>query len=228
MRWWIQFRLSTLVALVSLVAVGFGWWKDRTQLVAQLKEKEPSLNAVLEALSFAESHKRQQWSVSDQVGAGTDTVELELSPLLRNPSGNIQSGTYNLRMPTPATSRQVISLLIDDSAKTRARAAEALALYGQAFYTESLYGDDQLHRDLMIREAVPWLLPLLDDGNAEVRGMTALALGQFATRDEVGPALVRAFKWETDGEAQLYLAWAIQRLFSPLIRPMRFPNCRLP
>jgi len=211
-----QFRISTLLMAVALCALAFGWWKDRSNLQKQLDERDS--RAVMDALAIAESFKQHQWRISDHLSSDTATVERALGHHLKNPAGDFQSSsgwgeTYQLRKPSPDTFRQVIALLENDDDAIRHNAAKALALYGEGYYAAPLYGDDRDNCDTMIKEAVPKLLPLLDDSDADIRATAALALGQLASHDDAAPTLIGAFKREDNSTARLYMSWAIQRLF---------------
>ena len=120
-----------------------------------------------------------------------------------------------LRKPTPKTTDALLKKLNSDSRKTRLNALKLFSLYSEAFQTEQKYAyqelepSEQHYCDVVPRE----LRPLLQDRDADIRAMAALALGFTCRQRKTIDALTYGFKNESDQTAKIYMAWAIARQF---------------
>jgi hypothetical protein len=207
----IQFRLSTLVLFTGTIAIGLGWWIDHQRLRRELEQRGASI--IFEALAVAAETKQHQWRVSDHLQSGTTQLENLLAAHVASPQGKMVTsegwgGPFQLRIPTYQSIERILPLLEHKDPVVRQRAAELVALYGEAFSLYALYSGDDQSYELLKLKAPPRLIPLLDDSSSSIRRASALAIGQVGSRDQAADAVLRAYSKDKN----LYLAWAIQRI----------------
>jgi hypothetical protein len=97
-----RFRLSTLLWLTALIAMGFAWWKDRSELQERQQERIYDRDTK-HALEVAYYWKQHMWRLTDHVPGDTAVVETELStyPItfaFTGPMVTVSSG-LKLRLP---------------------------------------------------------------------------------------------------------------------------------
>ena len=211
----IRYRISTFLLFVAVVAMGLGWWVDRTELQQQLDHHDSK--SLLDALDLAVAWKFGQHTPTTYIDETVAELEGSLG-LLDAEGESLQSRGWSvetLRIPSPETTDLAIGKLKSSSGSVRLDALKLLALYSESFSVEQKYAYQKLEQpEQHFCDVVPVTLrEFLSDSDVEIRGHAALALGFTCKERATIDKLTFAFKNETDDTAKLYMAWAIARQF---------------
>jgi hypothetical protein len=201
-----RFRTSTAFLLVMVVAVGLGWYVDRTKLVHRIEQENRPISWYGEKFDL--------WSPCDYLGVfDSSQYELILSEKAAFSGKTVTSsqgmGKSELRQPDLPTLQATISLLDNDDAEARLIAAKLLALYLQAssgsgnLDTDSCAVRVQFHAAGLRR-----VRELLKSSDARMRSAGALILGNSLYDSVTIQCLSEAFDNEADSSVKLHLAWA--------------------
>gem|GEM_PF-4469378 len=211
----IRYRITILLLIVAILAMGLGWLADRSEF--QLKLDHHDSNALLDALDMAVVGKYGQHTPTTYIDETMSDLESLLS-LTEADGESLKSTGWSvetLRKPSAKTTDLAIEKLKSDSRDDRLNALKLLALYSEAFNVEQKYAFQQLEpAEQHFCDNVPTnLRGYLADLDAEIRAHAALAVGFTCRERETIDKLTFAFKNETDGTAKMYMAWAIARQF---------------
>lgn len=211
----LRFRITTILFLVTLVAIGLAWWTDHKNLRNQLDYHDSE--ALLDALDWAVELKFNQKSPSYYFDRETADFEEHLS--MKNPVGDmVQSKGWSkepLRKPSQETTDAALTFLHSGNLDTKLIALKLLALYSESFIVEQKYAYQKLEpeHEYFCANVTPELYPYLTHRDNEIRGHAALAIGFTCRERDSIDKLTYAFKNETDTSAKRYIAWALARQF---------------
>ena len=202
--------------LVALFATSLAWWIDRSNLRDQLDRRDSSV--LLDALTMAGANKHNQWSPSVYFNTDSDAIETILAEHLASPDGDLVESrqgwsSAQLRRPGIETTNAVVGLLENDDAGIRKSALRLIALYSEAYISLAAYGDTQTARTHFRKSCTPHLFALLRDADPEIRGLAALAIGYTCPWRSSIENLTLAYKRETNADAKVYIAWAIDKQY---------------
>lgn len=205
-RRWLQFGLRTALWTLLVLALGLGWWRDRQQMQARLDRSE----VLRQALRLAQPDYRldhlqvvKLWHDPDATVEPLRRYREALSPYVElvevvRVDGREQRIVERTPRPSkPEVVAELIALLADGDAETRARAACTLR---------------HVASKETIQPAVAPLIAALRDDDRTVRWHAALALGRAGA-----PALParRALRKMVDGSDMPAFAAQMLRSIDP-------------
>jgi hypothetical protein len=176
-RYAFQFSIRTLLALFVVCALLLAWWRDRSQLTAELEHTRATLDAVRRANELEAAARSGPFASSSatprQLPPNKCATPEEFIKALREIKNwyEFADKTADPFVKTPvadATIPMLIELLRDPDEQVRTRAACTLGKIGAQ-------AEKRHHAD----KIVPVLIPVLEDEVPNVRWHAAFALGNF-------------------------------------------------